>query len=124
MSLEQFEHLLQIDINESLEEFNIIKQTVKSIYQHTYDAILIINFKPTNSFLFLDGRHRFIEHQKFNPTKNINAYIIDDEKCIDCILKKNELVSYIILHNIKEISDYITFQSNYINLFNLEHYLK
>ena len=48
-----------------------------------------------------------MEYKKFKTNELLPVYIIQDEDAISSILHKKDLLSYIILHNIKVINDYI-----------------
>ena len=106
--LSTFEELLYDDLTASVDEFSRISQKVDSIYPHKYAPLLVICFKPTQNALLFDDRHRYIEHKKFKSSKLIPFYYLDDEMCFTSILLKKELLTYIILHNIEIINNYIT----------------
>lgn len=57
-SLNNFNLLLKQDLLNSADEFKRISNIVKHPYNHAYDTLLIIDFKPLSCCLFLDGRHR------------------------------------------------------------------
>ena len=48
-----------------------------------------------------------MEYKKFKTNELLPVYIIQDEDAISSILHKTDLLSYIILHNIRVINDYI-----------------
>ena len=111
-----------IDI--AVEPRSSISNIVKHPYNHAYDTLLIIDFKPLSCCLFLDGRHRYIEYTKFNPNSAIPFYLLNDELCMTAILTKSELVTYIILHNISVINNFIMGKSDLSSIINLSRCLE
>lgn len=108
MSLYEFEKYLSHDISSTQNELDRIDKEITSLHNHTYTPILIIDFKPFETPLIIDGRHRYIEYKRLKSSHNIPCYIIDDEFAIQGIMTKKDLVNYIILHNISTINNYIT----------------
>ena len=123
-SLNNFNLLLKQDLLNSADEFKRISNIVKHPYNHAYDTLLIIDFKPLSCCLFLDGRHRYIEYTKFNPNSAIPFYLLNDELCMTAILTKSELVTYIILHNISVINNFIMGKSDLSSIINLSRCLE
>lgn len=119
LQLNEFESLLRDDIIATEEELNVIHAYVDSVYEHQYTPILIMNFKPMNQHIILDGRHRYVEYKKLNPTAKIPIYVVDDDNCIEHINLKNQLVAYIIVHNIKIIADYLMGSNDYSKIISL-----
>ena len=121
LSLSKFEALLCHDLTASNDEFINITRKVKTINSHRYKPALVIHFKPTHNDILIDGRHRYIEYKKFKPSEKIPFYYLDDEICITSILTKRELLTYIILHNIEIINDYITGQGTLEKIINIKN---
>lgn len=107
LDIQQFETMVYDDLFSSRDELHFICEKVQTLHEHQYTPLLIINFKPMNQYLILDGRHRYIEYKKFKSAEKIPVYIVDDTDCMNYILRKNELFAYIIVHNIKILSDYL-----------------
>lgn len=105
ISLTDIEKLIIQDISNSIYEFTRVENEVKSIYKHKYAAVLIFYFSPQNAYIMLDGRHRFIEERKFKKNGCISAFILDSDNYLDCLIHKKDHLAYIILHNIKIISN-------------------
>lgn len=120
-SLSDFEKLLLNDLIASSDEISKISYKVNSIYKHKYNPVLVICFKPTQNALLLDGRHRYIEFKKFKSFETIPFYYLDDEMCFTNIIFKNELLTYIILHNIEVINNFITGQETLERLLNIKN---
>lgn len=124
LHLEQFEKLVYENLLSSIEELQLINRKVQTLYKHEYQPILIMNFSPMNQYILLDGRHRYIEYKKFKKNELIPIYLVDDISCINFILHKNELVAYIITHNIKILNDFLFCGGNLEKLINIADYLK
>lgn len=121
LSLAEFETLIQHDLTASKDEFESISQEVNTINTHRYKPILVMHFKPTNNDILIDGRHRYIEYKKLKSSEKIPFYHLDDEMCITSILTKRELLTYIILHNIEIINNYITGQGTLKKIINIKN---
>lgn len=121
ISLSEFDSLTYSDRLTSADEFSRIYNEISTIHNHKYFPILAINFKPTREVLILDGRHRYIEYKKFKPYSSLPIYILDDEACFTSIIHKNELLGYIILHNIEVINDFLLCQGTLERIMNLKN---
>lgn len=119
--LSDFESLLHDDLVASDDEFTRVFQEVDSVHTHKYEPILTICFKPTHSVLLVDGRHRYTEYKKFKSSELVPFYYLDDEMCFTNILLKKELLTYIILHNIEVINNFITGQGTLDRILNLKN---
>ncbi len=122
LSLREFEEIIESALLYSSDEFSYIEKYITPIHNHVYSPILLMNFHPLYETIILDGRHRYIEYKKFYPTASIPVYILDDQQCYNCILHKNELLAYIIMHNIAEMNNYI-FDGIYPNIMDIGYYL-
>lgn len=120
LDIQEFETLIYDDLVSSFIQLNSISQKVQTLHKHLYNPLLIMNFKPMNQYLILDGRHRYIEYKKFKKDEKIPVYVVEDKDCISYILHKNELVAYIILHNIKVLNDYLFLNSDIVELIDIE----
>lgn len=105
MEFQKLTSLLGHDLSNSAEEIDRVRAEVNSKQSHKYQPLLIMQYKPLNTYLLIDGRHRYIEYEKFNQTVDIPIYVVDDEKAIEAICLNNELMAYIIMHNIEVINN-------------------
>lgn len=120
-SLSDFEGLLFNDLIASADEILRVSHEVNSIHKHKYEPILVIYFKPMQNALLLDGRHRYIEFKKLKSSELIPFYYLDDEMCFTNILLKKELLTYIILHNIEVINNFMMGQETLERMLNIEN---
>lgn len=99
-SLDELNSLLYKDITSSIDEFQRI--ATKIVYQHKnqINPLLVMYFAPMGLYIFLDGRHRFIEFMKYKQNQLIPVYTVRDDECSKFILHANEYVIYAILHNL------------------------
>lgn len=120
LSLNEFESMTLIDRENSGNEFEVIANEVRSIQEHKYVPILTMNFKPTNNILILDGRHRYEEYRKFKRQSLLPTYLLDDEDSLSSIIQKNDLLTYILLHNIEVINNFLLGRESLDRIMNLE----
>ena len=106
MTLDEFNNYFQADLSYSSYELHQISHKINSVRKHTYTSILTMAFYPMDSNLIIDGRHRYIEYKKFKSTCRIPVYIFKDIECINSIFLKKDLISYIILYNIRIMYEY------------------
>lgn len=66
-SLDAFEKIAKKDIENTSKELEQINKKVSSLHSHIYTPILVMNFKPMECFIILDGRHRYMEYKKLKP---------------------------------------------------------
>lgn len=117
--------LLGDDLSNSAEEIERVRAKVNSKQSHKYQPLLIMKYKPLNIHLLIDGRHRYIEYEKFNQTVDIPIYMVDDEMAMEAICLKNELMAYIIMHNIKVIYNiFIGEEFTLARLLDVDRYMK
>lgn len=124
ISLAMFENLIEMDLKNTTEEISRIHNLVNTLHNHRHVPILLLHFKPTNNFIILDGRHRYIEYKKFKQHTNLPVYILNDEQCFTSIIYKKDLLSYIILHNIEVINSFILGKESLTKLLNLKKCLE
>lgn len=120
LSLIEFEKLTETDRINAYDELKRIDREVISLYPHTHTSILLINFKPTNNLIIIDGRHRYMEYKKLKPNELLPVYILDDEQCFSNIFLKNDFLSYIILHNIEVINNFLLGKESLSRIINLK----
>ena len=121
ITIEQFDEATNLDRLNSFDELSFIKGKVNSIHSHNHIPILLIDFKPIDTILILDGRHRYIEHKKFKNSQLIPVYLINDESCIESIILTKELLSYCILHNIFVINNYLCVKGTLERMLNIKN---
>ena len=68
---------------------------------HSRDEILIIYFEPFQFFFIQDGKHRYVEAQKFNKQQIFDAYIISSDCCVDAILNTEGKLLYRIFKDVQ-----------------------
>ena len=68
---------------------------------HSRDEILIIYFEPFQFFFIQDGKHRYVEAQKFNKHQIFDAYIISSDCCVDAILNTEGKLLYRIFKDVQ-----------------------
>lgn len=123
-SLSEFEELLHDDLDATKEELLRINDIVKVEHNHKHTPLLLIYFKPTNSTILVDGRHRYIEHKKFKPSEKIPFYYLSDEICFTNILLRRQLLAYIIMHNIEVINEFLEGKGEFERMINIKACMK
>lgn len=122
ISLTEFHHTFEEDINHSQVEFNELFHKITTIQEHRYRPILGIYFKPMHQNLILDGRHRYTELLKFAPSHPIELLYLDSTTVINSLLTPFDLVKYIILNNIEEIHNYLFGDKTIKNMLHFSDY--
>ena len=116
-SVSEFETLLSHDLNFSEAEFNKVSLEVKSIQKHKYGPVLICHMVPFNSYILLDGRHRYIERKKFDS--QIDYIVLQSDQIIDCLFSSYEMALYALIHNISIINDAFMGDFHFYDFLNL-----
>ena len=70
-------------------------------WKHDKSEILIMYFEPFQFFFIQDGKHRYVEAQKFNKQQIFDAYIISSDCCVDAILNTEGKLLYRIFKDVQ-----------------------
>lgn len=70
-------------------------------WKHDKSEILIMYFEPFQFFFIQDGKHRYVEAQKFNKQQVFDAYIISSDCCVDAILNSEGKLLYRIFKDVQ-----------------------
>lgn len=80
---------------------------IVSKHKHNSQFLIIMYHFPSDKWLLLDGRHRFIEYEKFNPNEErVPVLIVNSEMLLPAIINKSGLIAYCIQHNIYVLQCY------------------
>lgn len=92
---EQLKELLSYDLEQTKEELNSIRNMIVSKQEHNSPYLIIMNHIPTQRWLLLDGRYRFIEYEKFNPhEEKVPVLAVDSKMLMPAIINKSGLIAY------------------------------
>lgn len=100
MSFKELEQLLRYDIEQSRGEFDALRALIVRRQKHSAQFLIIMYHVPNGTWLLLDGRHRFIEYEKFQPdAKRVPVLAVDSEMLFSAIINKSGFIAYCIQHN-------------------------
>lgn len=107
MSFKELKELLNYDIEQSREEFDAIRTLIVRRQKHDSPSLIIMYHVPNRNWLLLDGRHRFIEYEKFQPNaKRVPVLVVDSEMLPHTILNKSGFIAYCVQHNLHILENY------------------
>lgn len=100
MPFKDLKKLLDYDMEQSREEMDILRQLIVRKQKHDSQFLIIMYHVPNGNWLLLDGRHRFIEYEKFQPNaERVPVLVVDSEMLSSAIINKNGFIAYCIQHN-------------------------
>lgn len=107
MSFKELKELLNYDVEQSREEFDAIRTLVVRRQKHNSPSLIIMYHVPNGNWLLLDGRHRFVEYEKFQPdAKRVPVLVVDSEMLPRTILNKSGFIAYCVQHNAHILENY------------------
>lgn len=97
----ELKDLLSYDIEQSKEEFDSLRTLIVRKQQHDSEFLIIMYHISSSKWLLLDGRHRFVEYEKFNPNEEkVPVLVVDSEMLLPAIINKSGFIAYCIQQNI------------------------
>lgn len=97
----KLKELLSFDIEQSREEFDNIRTLIARKQKHDAKFLIIMYHIPSDKWLLLDGRHRFVEYEKFEPDEEqVPVLVVNSEMLLPAIINKNGFIAYCIQHNL------------------------
>lgn len=107
ISFKELKELLAYDIEQSKEEFDDIRKLVVGKYKHKAESLVIMYYIPHERWLLLDGRHRFVEYEKFNPDAEcVSVLAVNSKMLMPAIINKCGFICYCIQQNIYVLAKY------------------
>ncbi|MCI8410008.1 MAG: hypothetical protein HFJ09_12185 [Lachnospiraceae bacterium] len=107
ISFKKLKELLSYDIEQSKAEFDAIKTLIVHKQKHDSQFLIIMYHYPSGKWLLLDGRHRFVEYEKFKPDEErVPVLVVDSEMLLTAIINKSGFIAYCIQHNIYVLQKY------------------
>ncbi len=92
--------MLSYDIEQSREEFDVLRTQIVCRQKHNSQFLIIMYHVPSGKWLLLDGRHRFVEYEKFQPDeKNVPVLVVNSEMLYSAIINKSGFIAYSVQHN-------------------------
>ena len=103
----QLKALLRHDVEQTKEEFDSIRNLIVRRQEHDSPFLIIMYHIPSQKWLLLDGRHRFIEYEKFSPyEEKVPVLAVDSEMLMPAIINKSGFIAYCIQQNIYVLQVY------------------
>lgn len=100
MSFKDLKRLLNYDMEQSKEEMDALRKQIIRKQKHDSPFLIVMYHVPNGTWLLLDGRHRFIEYEKFQPdAERVPVLVVDSEMLYSAIINKSGFIAYCILHN-------------------------
>lgn len=100
MSFKDLKRLLYYDIEQSREEMDNLRKLIVRRQKHNSQFLIVMYHVPNGTWLLLDGRHRFIEYEKFQPdAERVPVLVVDSEMLYSAIINKSGFIAYCIQHN-------------------------
>lgn len=103
----QLRELLLHDVEQTKEEFDSIRNLIVRRQEHDSPFLIIMYHIPSQKWLLLDGRHRFIEYEKFSPyEEKVPVLAVDSEMLMPAIINKSGFIAYCIQQNVYVLQVY------------------
>lgn len=107
ISFESLRNLLSYDLEQSKEHMDVLRRKIVEKRKHDSKFLIIMYHAPQEKWLLLDGRHRFIEYEKFNPNEaKIPVLVVDSEWLMGAILNRSGFIAYCVQHNLYILRKY------------------
>lgn len=119
ISFEQLKERLAYDTEQSKEVLDEIRQLITDKREHEPASLVIMYYIPHKRWLLLDGRHRFIEYEKFDPNaESVPILEVDSKMLLPAIINKSGFIACCIQHNIDVLDNYPiwTWRKNLLNI--------
>lgn len=92
--------MLRFDLEQSKEDMDVLRRHIKNRRKHKSKFLIVMYHVPNNTYLLLDGRHRFVEYEKFaSDTERVPVLLVDSEKMKRAIITKAGFIAYCIQRN-------------------------
>lgn len=120
ISFQEIKKMLAFDVEQTCEEFNAIRKLVVNKQKHTPESLIIMYSVPLNQWLILDGRHRYVEYEKFNPLEErVPVLMVTSDMLISAIVNKKGRIAYCVQHNMFVFQNYKIrdWKKNLINIY-------
>ena len=107
ITFENLRALLSYDLEQSKEHMDVLRRKIVGKRKHDSKFLIIMYHTPHETWLLLDGRHRFIEYEKFYPKETkVPVLVVDSEKLLGAILNRSGFIAYCVQHNLHILRKY------------------
>lgn len=111
ISFKELTELLDYDLTQSKGELDCLRSLITQKQKHDSPFLIIMYHIPNDKWLLLDGRHRYIEYEKFSINEeHIPVLMVDSEQLMRAIINKDGFIAYCIQHNIYVFQEYPIWQ--------------
>lgn len=92
--------LIEEDLSVSKQNFDELRKMIIKGYAHKEKHLLLMYYPPMDRYVLTDGKHRFIEYEKFDcGSLDVPVKVIFSDEMIPAIINKSGRYCYIAVHN-------------------------